>query len=388
MEEVCSAIEQHDGNYWSELISHKDAHAASHKLQIPEAAHITERFFDPPLDDMISSHLRVVWAIGENDYYEAYKSHILVIQNFIKVFQTQKEENWALPVLYNLCLDLRVFAINADTQRVKMGVGTADEMLEKSAEYLMNCFRVCVSDTRAAIENSKKWGMLGIVNQLFKIYFRINKLQLCKPLIRAIDSLPIKDMFPKAHLVTYRFFVGKKAMFDSDYKLADEYLTYAFEHCHQASKKNKRTILIYLLPVKMQLGKMPSIKLLKRNNLLPFVDVRNAVSSGNLLLLMKALDDHQTFFIKSGIYLILEKLKIITYRNLFKKTALILATHQLPIEAFRVALHYMGQTDVETDEVHCILANLIYEGHIKGYISLQHQKLIISKQNPFPSFKK
>ena len=48
----------------------------------------------------------------------------------------------------------------------------------------------------------------------------------------------------------------------------------------------------------------------------------------------------------------------------------------------------MGQTDVDTDEVHCIISNLIYEGYIKGYISLQHQKLIISKQNPFPSFKK
>ena len=58
------------------------------------------------------------------------------------------------------------------------------------------------------------------------------------------------------------------------------------------------------------------------------------------------------------------------------------------VQAFRVALHFMGETDIDTDEVHCILANLIYEGHIKGYISLQHQKLIISKQKPFPSFKK
>ena len=59
-----------------------------------------------------------------------------------------------------------------------------------------------------------------------------------------------------------------------------------------------------------------------------------------------------------------------------------------PLQAFRIALHYMGETDMDIDEVHCIIANLIYEGYIKGYISLQHQKLIISKQNPFPPFKK
>lgn len=388
MDDICNAIGNRDGDYWAQLMSHKDPHVASHKLQLPESHHITQNFFDPPLDEMIAYHIRAVWAVSENDYYEAYLAHVNVIQNFIKVFQMQKEENWALPVLYVICLDLRMFALHADTQRVKKGTGKQNEVLEKSAEFLMNCFRVCVSDTRAALGNSKKWGMLAVVNQLFKIYFTLNKLQLCKPLIRAIDSLPIKDQFPKAHLVTYRYFVGKKAMFDSNYKLADEYLTYAFEHAHKSSQKNKRSILIYLLPVKMQLGKMPSLKLLKQYDLEPFVAVRNSVISGNYLMLTKALEENQSFFIKVGIYLILEKLKIITFRNLFKKTALLLGTHQLPIEAFRVALHFMGETDMDTDEVHCIIANLVYEGYIKGYISLQHQKLIISKQNPFPPFKK
>ena len=36
-------------------------------------------------------------------------------------------------------------------------------------------------------------GMLNIVNQLFKIYFKVNKLHLCKPLIRAIESSALKD---------------------------------------------------------------------------------------------------------------------------------------------------------------------------------------------------
>jgi hypothetical protein len=45
----------------------------------------------------------------------------------------------------------------------------------------------------------------------------------------------------------------------------------------------------------------------------------HSFSSGNLLSLNKALEKNEAFFIKCGIYLILEKLKIITYRNLFKK---------------------------------------------------------------------
>ncbi|EPY86935.1 PCI domain-containing protein 2 [Camelus ferus] len=330
-------------------------------------------------------------------------------------------------------------------------------MLEKAAELLMSCFRVCASDTRAGIEDSKKWGMLFLVNQLFKIYFKrppalpgtgqhlatcktlsiravrgllpvlctrplvkpprgrqvpssqetrrgrsgtgfllqsltpraelqalINKLHLCKPLIRAIDSSNLKDGYSTAQRVTYRYYVGRKAMFDSDFKQAEEYLSFAFEHCHRLSQRNKRMVLIYLLPVKMLLGHMPTIELLKKYHLMQFAEVTKAVSEGNLLLLNEALAKHETFFIRCGIFLILEKLKIITYRNLFKKVCLLLRTHQLSLDAFLVALKFMQVEDVDIDEVQCILANLIYMGHIKGYISHQHQKLVVSKQNPFP----
>ncbi|XP_023570973.1 PCI domain-containing protein 2 isoform X4 [Octodon degus] len=226
--------------------------------------------------------------------------------------------------------------------------------------------------------------MLFLVNQLFKIYFKINKLHLCKPLIRAIDSSNLKDDYSTAQRVTYKYYVGRKAMFDSDFKQAEEYLSFAFTHCHRASQKNKRMILIYLLPVKMLLGHMPTVELLRKYHLMQFAEVTKAVSEGNLLLLHEALARHETFFIRCGIFLILEKLKIITYRNLFKKVYLLLRTHQLSLDAFLVALKFMHVEDVDLDEVQCILANLIYMGHIKGYISHQHQKLVVSKQNPFP----
>lgn len=50
-----------------------------------DASNATKNYFDPPLDDMMSAHLRVVWALSEDDYHEAYLAHVNVIQNFIKV---------------------------------------------------------------------------------------------------------------------------------------------------------------------------------------------------------------------------------------------------------------------------------------------------------------
>lgn len=226
--------------------------------------------------------------------------------------------------------------------------------------------------------------MLNLVNQLLKIYFRINKLHLCKPLIRAIDSSPFKDEFSLAQQITFRYFVGRKAMFDSEYQVANQYLTYAFENCHHKSMKNKTLILTYLVPVKMLLGYMPTKQLLEKYDLLQFWDLVSVVKDGDLRGIDKVMEEHETFFIQAGIYLIVEKLKIIAYRNLFKKVHLVENTHQIDIASFQAALQIMGQEDVDSEETQCIVANLIYDGKIKGYISYQHKKVVVSKQNAFP----
>ncbi|XP_070712029.1 PCI domain-containing protein 2 [Pempheris klunzingeri] len=335
LQQVYEAIDSHDGNFCAELLSFKHPHVANPRLQLASPEEKCQQLLEPPYDEMVAAHLRCTYAVANHDFVEAYKFQTLVVQSFLRAFQSHKEENWALPVMFAVTLDLRIFANNAEQQLQKKSKGQPGEMLEKAAEQLMSCFRVCASDN-------------------------------------------------PAQKVTYKYYVGRKAMFDSDFKPAEEFLSYAFHHCHRSSQKNKRMILIYLLPVKMLLGHMPTHQLLRKYDLMQFADVTKAVSEGNLLLLNEALSKHETFFIRCGIFLILEKLKIITYRNLFKKVYLLLRTHQLPLDAFLVSLRMMQVEDVDIDEVQCILANLIYMGHIKGYISHQHQKLVVSKQNPFP----
>lgn len=134
----------------------------------------------------------------------------------------------------------------------------------------------------------------------------------------------------------------------------------------------------------MLLGYMPKHNLLEKYNLLEFGELMEAVKRGDLCNLEKVMEKHELFFIGAGIYLIVEKLKIIAYRNLFKKVYLVLNIHQIPIQDLLSALEMQGIDDVDMDEVECIVANLIFEGKIKGYISHQHKKLVISKQNPFP----
>ncbi|RZC42972.1 PCI domain containing protein [Asbolus verrucosus] len=372
-----------DGAKIANFLSLRHEHAAYGNYHVESPEGIVERFLTAPIDELVILHLKCLYAISQNDYLGAYNIQSTLTQTFTKILQSQKEENWSLPIMYVLCLDLRLLAQLAENQRVGVNEKPG-EILEKAAECLMGCFRVCAADNRSAEEDTKRIGMLALVNQLFKVYFRINKLHLCKPLIRAIESSPFKESFSLSQQITYRYFVGRKAMFDSDYKVADEYLTYAFENCHKLSKKNKTLILIYLVPVKMLLGYIPSKEVLQKYDIVQLWDLVQAVCQGNLKAFDEIMEKHETFFIKCGIYLIVDKLKIIAYRNLFKKVYLILNTHQIPIEALQTALVYLGQNDVDLDETECIVANLIYEGKIKGYISHQHRKVVVSKQNPFP----
>lgn len=130
---------------------------------------------------------------------------------------------------------------------------------------------------------------------------------------------------------------------------------------------------------------MPSPRLLRRFNLNYFSEVAGAVKQGNLRKLDKALERNSEFFWKFGIYLILEKLKTIAYRNVFKRVMLLTKKHQIEISLFQKALNSLQDEETSIEEVHCILANLISDGRIKGYISLQHQKLVLSKTVPFPN---
>jgi hypothetical protein len=58
---------------------------------------------------------------------------------------------------------------------------------------------------------------------------------------------------------------------------------------------------------------------LAKYDLTEFEEVAEALKDGNVYRFKTALQRHETRFIKYGVYLILEKLHMLLYRNLFKK---------------------------------------------------------------------
>ncbi|KAF5403219.1 putative protein containing PCI domain [Paragonimus heterotremus] len=388
LSEVASLINSNNGEMLAKYIICRDPHVYNPRLADPEPESVVMKHLTAPWDEAFSAHMRCIWAMRKQDFEEAYACQVVVVKTVARILTELKEENWVLPVVLATAIDLRRFAHGLDTALSKTSSSTNrnhGRQMETAAQLILRLFQLCASDSRTQLEDSKKLGMMGLANQLFKIYFQINKLNLCKSMIRAIDNLNMNDRFSLAQRVTYCYYVGRKSMFDGNFVAADKSLSFAFERCLGSAWHNKRLILIYLIPVKMLLGVFPYASLLTKYNLNEFLGISEAVKAGNLQQMDSELNKYESFFLSCGVYLILEKLKLITYRNLFKKVCAIMKTHLLPIDVFTAALRLMGVDDIDQDETECILANLIYEGKIKGYLAHQQQKLVVSKLQAFPT---
>lgn len=354
---------------------------------------------------IVNLHIKTVQYLHESKVQEAFDEKANSSNELSKILQSQKESNWCIGFMNKHSVDLRRLAIKADAEadikrynqltkvlegdvHVKSDVKLMkkDENMEKACECLMQLFRICATDTRSSYRNSKRVGMICIINQLFKIYFRINKLHLCKPLIRALDNANVFQQCTLAQKVTYNYYLGVKTLFDLRILEAEKLLDFVFANCHPNSRKNMRLTLIFLIPIKMLLGRMPSQQLLDKYDLRQFTDIKRALVTGRIGDLDKAIESQSDFLWRYGIYLIIERLRPIALRNLFKKVAKCAKSHLVELELILNAVRMVQPGDIKIEEVHCMLSNLIYEGRIKGYLSIGHQKLVLSKTNQFPSF--
>ncbi|CAH0477164.1 unnamed protein product [Peronospora belbahrii] len=321
--------------------------------------------------------------LDAKNFTDAYCAQIGAVIKFMEIFRD--ETNWVMPFLNVLFVDTRLLASRADQEASKKAGDEIHDSLRSAEQHLKKGFAMAAND-RAPPEHNKKMGALFIVNQLFKIYFKLNMIHLCRNLIRAVEgpAFPKFERFNRSDKVTYQYYVGRISMFEDQYQKAEMCLDYAWKHCHRGNVCNKRMILQFLVPVKLLLGVMPSPKLLTDYSLEEYTGLTNAIRGGNLHLFTEYLAQYQDKFIQQGVYLLIEKLRLLVLRNLFKKVYLIQQNHQLQLQDFQLALHFSTGKSMDLDEIECVLTNLIFKGYIKGYMSHTKKILVVSKTQPFP----
>ena len=161
MNSYLNAVDQawvdYDGEALARLISFDDAHAQNAALHVEDATTAVEKILDEGIDDIVIYHLCALYKSAAGAHTEAYEAQKNVVTHFNKLLSSQKDDNWPLPMMYAICLDLRRLAARADAQLEKKG-GKPGATLETAAELMMNCFRTCALDSKSSEEVTKRWG--------------------------------------------------------------------------------------------------------------------------------------------------------------------------------------------------------------------------------------
>jgi hypothetical protein len=94
-----------------------------------------------------------------------------------------------------------------------------DTFLRECSNNLTRSFTTIAKD-----RGSKRLAIFAVTNALFKIYFKMNTLQLCSKLINVLEG-PAGVMgdvhaFPVCDVVMYKYYLGRLKMFEDRYQEA------------------------------------------------------------------------------------------------------------------------------------------------------------------------
>lgn len=334
------------------------------------------------LGDMLQQHIRCMQSFQSKHYIDAYYALEKSSNAFLQEFRNW-ETAWAVDALYTIVYEMRTLAEMADREMEINGKNP--DKLKGAGSFLMKVFGSLVG------KGPKRLGALYVTCQLFKVYFKLGTVHLCRSVIRSIETARVFEFeeFPTRDKVTYMYYTGRLEVFNDNFLAADQKLMYALEHCDPQKEANIRMILKFLIPVKLSLGVLPKEWLLQRYNLLEYIDVVRALRRGDLRLLRHALQNHEDEFLRSGVYLVLEKLELQVYQRLIKKIYIIQKqkdasrAHQVKMDIIVKALKWL-EIDMDVEEVECIMAILIHKNLMKGYFSHKSKVVVLSKQDPFP----
>ncbi|SHO77502.1 Similar to S.cerevisiae protein YJR084W (Protein that forms a complex with Thp3p) [Malassezia sympodialis ATCC 42132] len=311
---------------------------------------------------------------------------------FLRLFAALSPGRWAIPVLVSLLRDLRWTAKCADdaAHAVARDARRTNPHMEECARTLNRGFSACVADRYPSMAQSKKWGTYAMVNLVFRTYFQLHSISLCKNILRALGAgdLPPLEAFPKAHVVTFRYYVGRLALLEEDYGRAEAELSQALALAPRSSTAHIERILVYLIPIRLLQGQQlapawlaefPRVAQLYA----PFL---RACQRGDVRAYDEALRDSavERALVHLGVYLAMERARDVCVTRLLRRVwALSGRGTRQRLAPMAAALQWLGAAD-DADGAEWLVATQMARGRVKGYIAHERQMLVLSASEPFP----
>jgi hypothetical protein len=343
-----------------------------------------EGSIEGPWDEIAIQYVLVTSHAAKKRPGEAFKEHTQLVSLFFRYFTSNG--GWTLPALFSILRDLRDLAFDADFHAKYNG--QRSECMEEAARIIAKAFGNCLTDRTSPYAYSRKWGVYYVVGLVLKCYFRVKRISLSKNILRALEANDIPPLaeYPRSHQVTYRYYLGMLSFLNEEYAKSEQELTLAFYHCFIGAHSNQERILTFLIPLRIIRGHLPSRDLMQRFPVLDelYAPFTAAIRTGDISAYDAALNKWERRLVELNLWLTLEKARELCLRGLFRRVWVASQKGtRIPISMFHSALRISG-IKVDPEEAECLVANMIYKGFMRGYISHERQTVVLAGTNAFP----
>ncbi|CAF0887597.1 unnamed protein product [Adineta ricciae] len=313
------------------------------------------------------------------------------------------DPSWLLPVFNRHAHELRLLALLGNDE------GDNDDNEMSDSTNSTSTIQTCNSQLLQAINvlqrfsstiKLRKVGIFIIVNQMLKTYYALDKFNLCTYFISKAER-PLKQYMQEenarqvhrfsSHVLTHRYFLGKHLLLKHDYSSAIDHFDYVFTNCLDSNKsgsiKNKQQSLLYLVVLKMLHGSTPNMEILEKYELNELIDLIKPIRTGSLKDFIDKIHEYEQFLFDTGLFFLIENLKLLVIRNLFRTYVYQInqqQTNKIPFEPTLLTLLNFGfdqENYFGVNELIDILNSMMQNGMIKGYISYSYRTLVVNYQN-------
>lgn len=345
-----------------------------------------------------------------HDLVNCFEWLVSAVDQFNAIFE--KSTNWIAAVLYHLLRALRKVYF-----RLPLMERTKSSRRSECTDVMQKCVRAIKSDKSATPETSRMSSMLFVGIQLMRFYSFLDSPALVKLQLQnlvPVDVLgrvgsnlqPAEELrrelavYPAAHRVSLHFFRGMLAAYECDPLVAEESLGLVERILVPRSprkryEKSVGRVAALLVPVRILQGKLPNIGSSHpqyRKVAADFQRLITAVRRSDVRIFEQFLLEKQDMLMGSGLFLMCQMVRLVLFREMFRKTylALLRIYSQAPTTRFRLfpftaSLRYHGMKDATEADTEGILASLIFKGLVKGYIAHDRGVVVFAPKDAFPA---
>lgn len=89
------------------------------RIQISDITSYCEGKIENPFDQIMAAHFRCILALRNRNWVSGFDEQLTLVNGMVELWK--EETSWILPILFQVCLDLRLCAEGADQELVAAG---------------------------------------------------------------------------------------------------------------------------------------------------------------------------------------------------------------------------------------------------------------------------